>query len=323
MNKKLKQNYELLAQAAGLRLDEENGVLYGQCNGFSLVAYASNTNAPYQLCVNIAARREQPPLTKKECRRFVKENKPVMALLLKGYLFSMTVKGVQNQVKFRERFVEALKTFTGFLQASGYRNCCQACGKTEATEGCCIGNNYMLLCEGCFVSMSQDTALKVQQKMFKKENVIGGIVGALIGSLLGVACIVILSQMGYVAALSGIVMAVCTFKGYELLGARISRKSIVICVLIMLFMTYFGNRLDWALLAIRELDLDFAAAYQIIPVLLEEGVIESFSYWGNLILVYLFLLFGAIPTVRNIIKNQGREGRVCRLAAPDNAVMTE
>lgn len=33
----------------------------------------------------------------------------------------------------------------------------------------------------------------------KKENLVGGVVGALVGSLLGVASIILLSQMGYVA----------------------------------------------------------------------------------------------------------------------------
>lgn len=42
--------------------------------------------------------------------------------------------------------------------------------------------------------------------MNKKENLVGGVVGALIGSLLGVASIVLLSQLGYVAAISGVIM---------------------------------------------------------------------------------------------------------------------
>lgn len=57
-----------------------------------------------------------------------------------------------------------------------------------------------------------------QAELGKKENVVAGVVGALLGSLLGVACIVLLGQLGYVAAVSGIVMAICTMKGYELLG---------------------------------------------------------------------------------------------------------
>ena len=50
-----------------------------------------------------------------------------------------------------------------------------------------------------------------------RDNVIAGTVGAFLGSLIGVACIVILSKLGYVSAVSavsGLVMAVCAIKGY-------------------------------------------------------------------------------------------------------------
>lgn len=63
-----------------------------------------------------------------------------------------------------------------------------------------------------------------QMMQQKKENAVGGIVGALPGSLVGVLCIILLSQMGYVAAVSGVVMAVGVLKGYELLGGKVSKK---------------------------------------------------------------------------------------------------
>ena len=42
----------------------------------------------------------------------------------------------------------------------------------------------------------------------REDNPIAGLVGALLGSLIGVACIVLVSQLGYVAAVSGLVMDV-------------------------------------------------------------------------------------------------------------------
>lgn len=47
-------------------------------------------------------------------------------------------------------------------------------------------------------------AVASQRKAEKKENMVGGVVGALIGSVIGALCIVLLSQPGYVAALSGV-----------------------------------------------------------------------------------------------------------------------
>ena len=60
----------------------------------------------------------------------------------------------------------------------------------------------------------------------KKENVITGIVGALIGAAIGGASIVLLTQLGFIASISGLILAVCTLKGYELLGGKLSTKKI-------------------------------------------------------------------------------------------------
>lgn len=74
-----------------------------------------------------------------------------------------------------------------------------------------------------------------QQNAQKTENLAGGIAGALIGSLLGVVCIVLLSQLGYVAAISGVLMAVGVLKGYEKLGGKLTKKGIVISMIIMVY----------------------------------------------------------------------------------------
>ena len=105
-----------------------------------------------------------------------------------------------------------------------------------------------------------------------------------------------------VAALSGVVMAVCTLKGYEIGSGKLSKRGIVISVILMLVMTYVGDRLDWAIMIARELEVDIATGYRYFPLLLSEDIIDFGSYAANLVLVYAFLLLGAIPTIRNANK---------------------
>ena len=50
------------------------------------------------------------------------------------------------------------------------------------------------------------------------ENVPMGLLGALVGAALGGASIILLSQLGYIASISGVILAFCTLKGYQLLG---------------------------------------------------------------------------------------------------------
>lgn len=131
----------------------------------------------------------------------------------------------------------------------------------------------------------------------RKENVLAGLVGAFLGSLIGVACIVGIGQMGYVASISGLVMAVCAIKGYSLLGGTMSRKGAVISCVLTVIMTYFGNRLDFAVSVARAAEVDVFTAFQAMGLLLDEGYLNAAAYWGNLVLLYLFTLLGAVPTL--------------------------
>ncbi len=134
-------------------------------------------------------------------------------------------------------------------------------------------------------------------KSEKRENVLAGLVGAFLGSLIGVASIVIIGQLGYIASISGLILAVCAMKGYELLGGAMSRKGAVIASILTLIMTYLGNHLNFAV-AIARLDgTDVFFAFQDLGRLLKYGYINVAAYWGNLVMLYIFTLLGSVPTL--------------------------
>ena len=54
---------------------------------------------------------------------------------------------------------------------------------------------------------------KTMEREKRQENIVAGVVGAFLGTLLGVVCTVVIGQMGYVASISGLVMAVGALKG--------------------------------------------------------------------------------------------------------------
>lgn len=64
-----------------------------------------------------------------------------------------------------------------------------------------------------------------------EENVIAGTVGALLFSLVGGILWYVLYQVGYLAAISGIVGVICAVKGYSFFGKKESIKGIVISVI--------------------------------------------------------------------------------------------
>lgn len=313
MNNKVLQNYAQLASRTGLRFEAQSGAIFGLYNGYKVLVYPENENYPYILTASVSANRPGSPLSKAEGKAFSKEHKPINSMRQDGYRVKITLGQMANQEKLAANLTESLNAFTSFLHANGFQNCCETCGSTNPTEACVAGGSCMQLCYNCFVNLQQNQAVNSSEKQKKKENIVGGIVGALIGSLLGAACIVLLGQLGYVAALSGVIMAVCTMKGYDLLGGKLSTIGVIICAVIMLVMTYTGNRLDWAISVAQGFEVDIATAFRSVPLLIEEEIIDAASYWANLVMVYVFVLIGAIPTVVNTMKNQKKESIFYRL----------
>ena len=199
------------------------------------------------------------------------------------------------------------------LRMEGFTNGCELCGEMKETGVAYVAGNEICLCGECYDKATQNAAAYTANEKNKKENLVGGVVGALIGSLLGAASIILLSQLGYVAAISGVIMAVCALKGYELLGGKLTKKGIIISVVIMIVMTYVGDRVDWAIMIARELETDVFYGYRLLPLLLSEAVIDMTSYVLELVLLYALLLVGAIPTIQNAMRKDKVAGTICKL----------
>ncbi len=313
---KITQNYDQLAMASGFRYDRERNVLYGLREGFELLVYASDERNPYCLTVTLSARSPMGALGKEDNRLFTKNERQVISLSQEGNLIKMVLKNTPKQEKLRENLNNAIAAMLALLRSKGFAPCCQLCGQQMETAGYDTKGGYMHLCPDCAGRMRQDVALTTQHKKRKGENLVGGIVGALLGSVIGVICIIFFSQLGRVAVISGIVMAVCTMKGYEMLGGKLTKKGIVISFLMMLIMTYIGDRLDWAIIIAREWEVDFFTGFQYVPSLIQEGIIEGSNYWGNLALLYIFTIGGAIPTSISIVKEHKKEGEFGQIGSP-------
>lgn len=315
---KVTESYQQLAMAIGLQADGK--MIFGERNGYTVLVYAANEKYPYMLTVSTSVLPTTGIfLGKEDKKQFVKEHSNVLSLNQEGNMVTMVVKNTTKLDKLIEVLNETLNSMTDFLRVKEYEPCCQNCSQKAVTNPFMIGSSYVLLCQECGEKVSQDVSALAQQSLQKKENVVGGIVGALLGSVIGILSILFFSQLGRVAAISGAIMAVCTLKGYEMLGGKLTKKGMIISVLIMLLMTYIGDRVDWALMIVREVGtewgIDFVTAFQIIPEFLAEGVLDTASYWGNIALLYLFNVLGAFPTIKSVIINQKNVGVVRQLGS--------
>lgn len=301
MNKKQSDFLTQTAQRLHLSVDERSGTLFGEQGGLKMIMMPSTVNRDYAALVFSLTRGGQEP-DAAEMKTFAKGNKLVVNCVVRRNRVEFVLKATFGSVKKIDRLEQAAQEIVAFLRSRGYQSCCQGCGQAVEAEACVMAGAPSLLCDSCYRQLGAD---QEQQEAAKKpENAVAGTVGALLGSILGVGCIVLLGQLGYVAALSGIVMAVCALKGYELLGGKLSTKGIVIGCVLMLVMTYVGYRLDWAITVAQYFEASLLDAYQAIPYLIDEEVIEGGAYMGSLLELYLFMLIGAVPTIMGSVKGR-------------------
>lgn len=154
-------------------------------------------------------------------------------------------------------------------------------------------------------SVEQETPVYAQPSIpQKREHPFLGTIGAILGAILGGASIILFSQMGYVAAISGVILAFCTIKGYELLGRRLTNRGAIISIILILITPYLADRLDWAIMlceAIGEINGPMLlAAFISVPDLLAEGYIEQSTYIQSLVMVYIFAALGAVGSLKDL-----------------------
>lgn len=135
-----------------------------------------------------------------------------------------------------------------------------------------------------------------------KERVVLGTLGAFVGALIGTICIVILGQFGYIASICGVVMGFCAMGGYQLLGKKMSKKGIIITIVIMLVMVYVSNWFSYALAVADVAEVDVLTAFLVTPELVSEGFIDAGAYYKDLVMLYAFMAIGVVPTIKKYFK---------------------
>ena len=319
---KITDNYANLAAAIGFSYDAFTNTIYGTRNGYEILIYATDQRYPYLFTITTAARSANVTLGKDEISLFKKSVAPAAAMTQKDSLITVVAKNNSNkQEKVRENVQYILDALTAFLRERNFTPCCQTCGASTQTVGFMLKDARLHLCADCAARAKSENEVKAQERDRKSVNIIGGIIGAIVGSLIGVACIVILGQLGYVAVISGIVMGYCTLKGFDKLGGKLTAVGIVISCIIMIAMTYFGNRLDWSISLASELkdyvDLSVFEWFRALPAFVEEFDMKG-DYFASFAQQMLFVVIGAVPTIISISKDQKNLNRVAQIGYMQN-----
>ncbi len=303
-----------LAKETGLMQDKTSGTLFGIYGGYNVCMVPDSRRNSFDIVLSVS--RGGSPVSQADFQPLVNGCEEVEGCTVMGHKVTLTTKAnTWSQKKCLQNAKTALERTVGYLSYNSFANCCQQCGSPDGVASYFIGG-VAHLCPRCFGELSIRSGQKRQEEQLKAENVLGGAVGALLGSLLGVLSIVVLAQLGYVAVISGIIMAICTLKGYELLGGKLSTTGIIISVAIMALMVYMGDRVNWAIEVAKAFEMDFFSAFRAVHLVINSAGSEvSGEYTANLVLQYLYVALGAIPTVISNRKNKKLKSAVYALGS--------
>lgn len=279
----------------GLTTDKEHQVAYGIINGFKYMVNFLPLQKQYSITLTIAVDNEEIIVN------YVKslEQNPIVNWSF--YRDQTVVINVKNSKELTIYQLEALmQDLSAFCQTNGYVQACPHCKETKDVDVCSINGQNTLICPECF---EKAVTRITSQPEEKTSNVFMGVLGALVGSIIGVVVWVLIYKLGYVAGITGFIMSVCCFKGYELLGGRIDRKGVYIAIVIAVVMLAFAEMIAIGLEIHSAMNdyysVSISEAFSMIPLFLSDNEVK-FAVIKDLLFGYVLMAVASFSYVKNI-----------------------
>lgn len=241
VNSYLKQFAALYAMA----YDPKRMAAYGKYQGYDVVIQDATQQAQYfiQMAVNGTT-----PYFVEQTAQFVQSLNFPFVNYAKYENLTITVSVKNKPRKIQEYFVEVLNTLVSYCRSAGLVSCCKYCGTQVGIGAYSINRNVDMLCGNCFGKISQNLAQAQQTVREEKGNLLAGLVGAFLFSLAGVALWVIVGQLGWIAAIAGLIIVVCALKGYEKFGGKMNLAGAILVFALSIVMVVVAETISESVL---------------------------------------------------------------------------
>ncbi len=287
-----------LREQEGLSAARDGATFFGRRGEYSFLLLTEKN----ELVVSVVRGGAFP--AKDDLDAFVRGRSELSGCKTDGTRIAFSLRPGATGKRYAEKIHELLPDLFLYLHENGYENCCEVSHVVGETVGAMVNGKGQLFAPALFDEVSRKLAQNEKMQQEIPENIGGGILGAVIGGLIGAAVIVLLGQLGYVAAISGVVLGYCTIGGYRRGAGRLSAAGIAVCVAVMLAAVYLGNRVDIAVTAAKEPGITFWQGFRWMHEL-----VDTDAYVGNLAILYLFTALGAVPEALSAHKAlRGRSG---------------
>ena len=310
------EELEAIASGLGLQFDEESGSIYGVQSGYLLLLHEADVKNQFRLSVSVSLNGNPADSEENELvwDEFKSESLPNLSTLsINQYLVSFVVKGAMRKSKTIEKLQTLITDLVAFLETHHFVQVCAYSGQEGPVGLYQLGDSIFLINEESYQLLKSNLQIEVDSYQNQKENVLLGAVGALLGALIGGAVALFIARLGYVAMVAGIVLGICTIKGYEILGRKVSRKGIVISSIWMVITVFLVNQIDLAMEVVAKLGVEFAYAFRVVNELIASGEYPD-NYFFNLGMLAVFTLVGAGISISSVWSSHKIKGIVRKIA---------
>ena len=305
-----------IASELGLQFDEDSRSIYGTQSGYLLLLHEADVKNQFRLSVSVSldgnpADSEENELVWDE---FKSESLPDLSTLsIDQYTVSIVVKGAMRKSKTIEKLQTLITDLVAFLESHHFVQVCAHSGQEGPVGLYQLGDSIFLINEQSYQLLKSNLQIEMDSYQNQKENVLLGTVGALLGALIGGAVALFIARLGYVAMLAGVVLGICTIKGYEILGKKLTRKGIVISSILMVITVFLVNQVDLAMEVVAKLGIEFAFALRLVNEVIFSGDFPD-NYFYNLGMLAVFTLVGAWVSVSSVWSSHKTKGIARKIA---------
>lgn len=289
-----------------LTVDEKKRVAYGYVSGLKYMITFQPQQRQYILMTTLKTENEMGALNqaleamdKGEFINWVSYQEEAVIVNVKAHkaLTASIMMDILNQV-------------SSLIIQNGYVQCCRFCGEEKDVEVCSINGTLNLMCSECF------SKVEITQEPVKKVNTPLGILGALVGSLIGIIAWVVIYKLGYIAGITGFIMAFGCFKGYQMLGGRMDKKGVWISLGISIVMLAVAEMISLGLEIYtvygEYVSLSLIDAFRLLPYMLGEGEVLG-AVVEDLLFGYVFMALASFTFVKNAYMSSSTDGVIEKL----------
>lgn len=305
-----------IASELGLQFDEDSRCIYGTQSGYLLFLQETDVKNQFRLCVSVSLNGNPADSEENEMvwDEFKSESLPNLSTLsINQYLVSFVVKGAMRKSKTIEKLQTLIRDFVDFLESHHFVQVCGYSGQEGPVSLYQLGESIFIINEESYQFLKSNLQIEMDSYHSQKENVLLGTIGALLGALIGGAVALFIARLGYVAVAAGLVLGICTIKGYEMFARKLSRKGILISVVLMVVTVFLVNQIDLAMEVVAQLGVEFAYAFRVVNELIASGEYPD-NYFFNLGMLAVFTLVGAGVSISSVWSSHKTKGIVRKIA---------